>query len=208
MAEVARRTQEERKAQSERAIVEAAIELFSTEGYVKTTLSQVGKKAGYTGGLISNRFGSKENLLRAVLENISRGFREGVAERFLDDSDVKNSLHHYVHAYLSAVGKKKSSIRALYIVMGEALGAVSGVQADLAAFNRETREQITSLVRHGVESGQIDRRIDPESASLILLSLIRGVTMQLMTDPKACSLDSAIAEVNRAMDAYLWSEAD
>ena len=72
-----RRTQQERKAESERAIILAAMNLFARQGYMRTTLNEIGKAAGYTGGLVSHRFGSKEGLLQAVLKHIRT--------RFLDD---------------------------------------------------------------------------------------------------------------------------
>lgn len=70
----AHRTQAERKAKSDARIIHAAIELFAEQGYVRTTLNDVGNRAGYTGGLVSNRFGSKAALLRIVLDNIQRSF--------------------------------------------------------------------------------------------------------------------------------------
>ena len=71
-----RRTQAERKAESERRIIRAARELFARQGYMRTTLIEVGQSAGYTGGLVTHRFGSKEGLLNAVVDNSARRFAE------------------------------------------------------------------------------------------------------------------------------------
>ena len=69
-----RRTQEERKAESERQIIRAAIRIFARQGYLRTTLNQVGEEAGYTGGLVSHRFGSKAGLLKAVITDSGNRF--------------------------------------------------------------------------------------------------------------------------------------
>ena len=46
-----RRTQAERRAESEREILRAAATLFGRQGYIATTLEQIGKEAGYSSAL-------------------------------------------------------------------------------------------------------------------------------------------------------------
>lgn len=202
-AQPRRRTQAERKAESERKIISAAVELFASQGYVRTTLNQVGSRAGYTGGLISSRFGSKENLLKAVLKHISDGFLLGRAQGVIDPKDTAASLHGFVNIYLTDVASKKSSVRSLYVLMGEALGAISDVQEEVAAFNRLTRKRLAEIVQNGIELGQVPADVDADSASVMILSLIRGVTMQYLADPGNMKPQELADSVNEVIDAYL-----
>ena len=48
-------------------IMEKALELFGTQGYVSTSISQIAKAAGVSKGLMYNYFESKDELLRAIL---------------------------------------------------------------------------------------------------------------------------------------------
>ena len=198
-----RRTQEERRAESDEAIRLAAIELFADQGYLKTTLSQVGQKAGYTAGLISNRLGSKENLLKLVLQSISDGFLKNQLPEVIDETDVVASLHTIVESYLTSVADDTSAIRALYSVMGEAIGGVPEVKDDIARFNELTRNSFVALVAKGVESGQISSSVNPASAGLVILALIRGMTMQYLADPGSHPISNVIHETQAAIDAYL-----
>ncbi len=200
-----RRTQEERKAESERRIIEAAVELFATQGYVKTTLNQVGTRAGYTGGLISSRFGSKENLLRVVLKVVSDGFLKERISTVIDPADTRGSLHRFVEMYLTDVSKKQSAVRALYVVMGEALGAVAEVQQEVADFNQLTRERLAEIVAAGVSSGELGSDVNADSAAVLILALIRGVTMQYLSDPRRFQMPEVIASVNEMIDDHLFS---
>ena len=202
VATAKRRTQEERKAESERRILEAAVELFATQGYVKTTLNQVGTRAGYTGGLISSRFGSKENLLRAVLRRISDVFEDRVS-RVVDANDARATLRRIVEIYLTDVAKKNSAVRALYAVMGEALGAVGEVQGEVAEFNQLTRERLARIVANGVESGEIPSTVNPDAAAMLILGLIRGVSLQYLADPRRFDVKAVTASINRMIDGYL-----
>lgn len=198
-----RRTQEERKAESERRIIEAAVELFATQGYIKTTLNQVGTRAGYTGGLISSRFGSKENLLKAVLEKIRDAFLSERIARIIDPVEARGTLHRFVDIYLTDVSKKRSAVRALYVVMGEALGAVAEVQQEVAEFNLLTRDLLAGIVADGIRSGELPADTDPDASAVLILALIRGVTMQYLSDPKQFQIEAVIESVNGMIDGYL-----
>ena len=57
-------TQAERVATSDRALIDAAIELIAERGYDRSTLAAIGEQAGYSRGLVTQRSGNKENLLR------------------------------------------------------------------------------------------------------------------------------------------------
>jgi AcrR family transcriptional regulator len=65
-----RRSQAERSALSEDRLLDAALQLISERGYDRTTLQAIGDVAGYSRGLVSHRFGSKEGLLWALLERM------------------------------------------------------------------------------------------------------------------------------------------
>ena len=55
-------TQAERTALSDQKMFEMAIELVNERGTAKTTLKDIGEGAGYSRGLASYRFGSKDGL--------------------------------------------------------------------------------------------------------------------------------------------------
>lgn len=52
------------------SLIAAACELFATAGYAETTVKQIAKRAGMDVRLFSYYFESKEELLRAAIENL------------------------------------------------------------------------------------------------------------------------------------------
>ncbi len=180
-----RRSQEERKAESERRIIRAAIELFATQGYMRTTMNQVGESAGYTGGLVSHRFGSKEGLLKAVLERISSRFLEDQLRPGIDVDSAAGSLENIIRIYLDEVTVRESRIRALYVIMGEALGAVPEVLTGIATLNQGFRDNLVRVIERGVEQGEFRSDIDAPASAVFILGLLRGITMQMLADPAA-----------------------
>ncbi len=70
MAQVKRKTQAERSDLSDRLMRDAAIELIVAQGTAATTLKDVGEKAGYSRGLASYRFGSKDALFSFIMRSL------------------------------------------------------------------------------------------------------------------------------------------
>ena len=179
------RTQEARKAESERRIIKAAGELFARQGYTGTTLADVGKRAGYTGGLVSHRFGSKEGLLKAVVQRASNRFLSDQLEPALDERSAESALRSYIEVYLNEVSVRESRMRTLYVVMGEALGAVPEIADEIATMNRGIRRYLERIIQRGVEAGEFRSDLKPERSAVLILGLLRGITMQYLADRKA-----------------------
>lgn len=89
---------QQRGVQRRRAILDAAIDLFGRQGYQGTGLSAIAQEAGITASAIIHHFGSKEGLLRAVLDehdarsaarlsaHVGRGVT-GLVDALLDNAD-------------------------------------------------------------------------------------------------------------------------
>jgi AcrR family transcriptional regulator len=182
-----RRTQEQRKSESERKIIIAAIELFARQGYMRTTMTEVGKAAGYTGGLVSHRFKSKEGLLKAVVTSSLSSFLDDQIRPGTEAGELsaEQAINKYVEIYLSEVFVRGSSIRALYVIMGEALGAIPEIRPPIAQLNKSTRHILANIIQQGIDAGEFNNTTDPNDAAVIILGLIRGVVMQYLTDSRS-----------------------
>lgn len=192
-----RRTQAQRRTHSERRIIRAAIELFSKQGYLRTTLTQVGEVAKCSGGLVSHRFGSKEGLLFAVVENISHRFHEDQLLPFIEEGTAEASLAQYIEIYLKEIVTRENHVRALYVIMGEALGPVPEVRGRISRLNKGHREMLATILERGIESEEFDCSVHPDLAATMILGLIRGVTMQFLADPRSIKIEQLVPEVQR-----------
>lgn len=179
------RTQEARKAESERKIIKAAGELFARQGYTGTTLADIGKRAGYTGGLVSHRFGSKEELLKAVVSRATQRYVSDQLEPALSEGSAEDALRSYIEVYLNEVSVRESRMRTLYVVMGEALGAVPEIADEIAGLNRSIRRYIERIIQRGIDAGEFRRDLKPARSAVLILGLLRGITMQYLADRKA-----------------------
>ena len=74
MGSKAKKRFKEMRLRSEEKILTAALELFATQGYKNTSISDIAKKAEISKGLMYNYFESKKALLRAL---VSKAITEG-----------------------------------------------------------------------------------------------------------------------------------
>jgi len=200
--------QQTRRDNSDARIIAAAIELFANQGYQKTTLIQVGHAAGYTGTLISNRFGSKDGLLRAVIAHVLRRFRSEQRPFGLqpDDRPAEELLRTFVSEYLQDVAQKQSRIRAIHMIMGEALGGQPEIRTQIIKVNSVFRTKLEEHIRHGVQTGAFRADIDVENAAIIIVGLLRGVTSQFLTEPRTVKIIDLIPPVQASVFSILRAE--
>jgi AcrR family transcriptional regulator len=189
------RTHEQRREQSEKQMLKAAIALFARQGYLKTTLAEVGREAGYTAGLVSHKFGSKEGLLQAVVDHISNRFLNDQLGEAIEQSSATDSLRNYIDIYLTEVSLREGPMRALYVIMGEALGAVPEIRQSIADLNAGARGRLMDIIQRGIEQGEFRKETDAEAAAALIIGALRGLVMQHLIDPKKLNLKNMRAMV-------------
>jgi len=84
------------------ALLAAARELFAERGYSGVATEEIVKRAGVTRGALYHHFADKEDLLRAVLHELSRGLAEASAAAALKETDQWQQIIAAVGAFLDA----------------------------------------------------------------------------------------------------------
>ncbi len=87
-------------------IIDAALLLFTQNGYHKTTISQIAKQAGVSKGLTYNYFDTKEELLFAIIDNASESIIE-IAERLVSSSGYQTTLLNFLDDYFHFLKSNK-----------------------------------------------------------------------------------------------------
>lgn len=192
-----RRSNKERRRDSDQRIINAAIELFAQQGYLKTTLIQIGKVAGCTGTLVSNRFQSKEGLLRAVMAHIMSRFEN--EEKKEKPEKASDKMRGFLELYFQDVAQNEVRIRALHVLIGEALGSLPEIQDEITNVYILFRGDIARFIRYGLQSGEYRDDIDIDQTAILIVGILRGITMQYLADPKAVDLDAMLPVIQKTI---------
>ena len=98
----ARRTQAERSAATRAALLRAARELFGSKGYAATGREEIVDRAGVTRGALYHHFANKEEVFRAVFEEMELEIVARVAEAAMGAGGPLEQLAVGSQAYLDA----------------------------------------------------------------------------------------------------------
>ncbi len=187
-----RRTQKERREETERRVLAAATALIAEHGSRALTLAKVGGAAGYSRGIVSHHFGSRENLLRAVIRD-ARTFplpKPG--------DSAADWLAETVRAYLANITSRSPSARAFLQMWGEAIAADPVLMPLYADHDASFRRLLADRVRDGIRDGSVRRDADPEAMAVALVGLLRGIALQLISTPPPARIPAIIDEAERS----------
>ncbi|MAE96207.1 MAG: TetR family transcriptional regulator [Deltaproteobacteria bacterium] len=185
-----RKTQEERKAESTQALLEAAVRLIGQEGSVRTSLARIGAEAGFSRGIVNERFGTKQALIEGLVDDVQQQIREGVLESARGQEQGLDSLLAVVDAYLANVARSEDTGRAFYVMMAESIGPVPELREKFAQATRELRDFLGREIQAGIDGGDIRPSIDPAAQAALIVGSLRGLTLQRLVDPSGVDIDT------------------
>lgn len=181
MKEANGRTQEQRREESVQAMVQAAIELIAEKGMAGLTMAEVGIKAGYSRGLAHLHFGSKENLLSACLEYLSRDFNVQRKKDGVDTTGL-NDIYSLVDAYTQRPDNAVKRIRAMFFIVLDSSVANSPLYGFVHDYNEKNMAHVEFKLNEAKARGQIKPNVDTHSAAFILMSLLRGISLHRLNN--------------------------
>lgn len=181
-----RRTQEQRRSETERRVLDAATRLIAQRGSRAVTLGEVGREAGYSRGIVHAHFGNRERLLEAVVRD---------AQRF-DVPDVPGTgldrIAALVTAYLGNLRDRRPATGAFLLLWAESVAGELVLGPLFAERDEAFRGALAESVREGVADGSIRADADPEAVAVVLLGVLRGIGMQ-QASPAGPFVDNAFA---------------
>ena len=142
------------RAVREQQMLDAAVEMFSINGYHDTSMDAIAAKAEISKPMLYLYYGSKEELFAACLERELTRFIEGVREDINLDQSPKDLLHNTIRAFMRYIDANRASWIVMYT-------QATSSQA-FAHMVREGREQIVDLVAGLLRTGTRGPRPDAE----------------------------------------------
>lgn len=173
-----RLTQAERSEYSTQRLLEAATELIAEQGYSCTTIPQIAQKAGYSHGLVTQRFGSKGELIETLAKRFHDYFRAERLVPAIKQGGGRETLVIMTDAYIDAVVSSDVLGRAYYQLYGESIMLGPEIHDTFVRADRDFRRALQSVI----ERDELPRRVNPHTLATLILSILRGFAMQWMRD--------------------------
>lgn len=178
------------------AIIAAAHRVLARDGYDAATIKAVAREAGVAPGLLHYYFGSKDDLLAAVLRAISDAYV--VDGRQMIASHPPDAL---AHAGIRDAQRRAEQQPETYRLRYElfALGLRNPTQREgVAALLANARAGIAAVARQADGA----HTADPDALAAVLLACFDGLALQRLVDPHF-DLAGAYAVLVRMVDGLV-----
>lgn len=174
---------EERKGQ----ILDAAISVFSRLGFVRARMEDVARESGLAKGTLYLYYGSKDDLIAALLRHIfGLGMRD--LRSVLSDESSSGERLLQLSRQTSRDIKRLSILLPIWFEFYAVAARNEGVRRFVKGFFHEYRSSLAVIIREGIEQGEF-RDADVEEVAVTLVSLFEGMTLLWAFDPDAISIE-------------------
>ncbi|MFW6020170.1 MAG: TetR/AcrR family transcriptional regulator [Bacteroidales bacterium] len=162
------------------AIVDAALELFATEGYHSASIAKIAKKVNISKGLVYNYFNSKEELLIKVVENATTD-----VYKYFDlnnDGVLQNTeMEEFINGTFQML-KEKIQFWRLYLSFAFNPQIFEIISRNIPAKSEKIVEMLVDYFRRqGVN--------DPMGETIYFVSVLKGITIQYIMAPDQYPLE-------------------
>jgi len=199
-----RKTQEERRGEAERRLIDAAAAMVSEAGPAKVTVANVGERAGYSRGLVSHHFGSKRALMQRLVESVTYQFREALFDQ--QSGDALGELSTLIDIYFDVVSDLQPINRARLVLWADAVANPSDdVRPAMVNADKEFREEIEKRLRHAITTDQVPTTVNAHGLATVIIAMLRGVALQSLIDDSV-DLVAARFEIEQLLLTRLQKE--
>lgn len=150
-------TREAKKRQTKKAILAAAIELFSTHGFEKTSIAQLAKNAGVGKGTVYSYFKTKQDLLLAFCEDELEFIHEQLDNKTDQDTPILEQLVTIFMAEFEYVTRNPEFGR---LYMQEIVFPRQGLSTKHKESENKYFDMIFPILRRAQERGEIRQEFE------------------------------------------------
>jgi len=163
-------------------IMAAAIDTIAALGYGQASLSRIAETAGTSKGVILYHFGSKDDLIRELVSELSARGRAYLGPRLEAEPTGTLMLRTYIQANLAFIQENRNHVLAIVEI------ALNGRSADGSPlYDMSIREAGTvalqELLAHFQGTGEFRDDFDPLVMALAIRAALDGVPARLARDP-------------------------
>ena len=176
------------------ALSAAARQLFTERGYAATSTTEIVERAGVTRGALYHHFAAKDELFRAVFEQLESEVTEHVAHQALTSDDPLEQLRRGTRAYLDAC--IDPAVQRVVLLDGP---SVLGWEM----WQEIEQRYGYGLVVAGVEAAIAAGLIAAQPVEALAHALFGALTEAGMVVARAAEPRAARAEMEAAMDRLL-----
>ncbi|WP_432925419.1 TetR/AcrR family transcriptional regulator [Microbispora sp. CA-135349] len=155
--------------------------LTHRRGYAQASLARIAKLAKISTGVISYHFGSKDELIRAVVAEVARIATEMVEPRIVAQANATDALRVYIEANLEFMRAHPKPLLAFVEIITHGRDPEGG-PSPYAPQHEIALEDLQKVLAWGRATGEF-RDFDPRTMAIAIRGAIDAVPAQMLVRP-------------------------
>ena len=164
--------------QRRREIIEAARRCFLQNGFHQTTTDEICREASITPGGLYHYFGSKEEIISAVIEDAAQTTVHNLRSTAEASGDLRTAVQALAAQFFEWIRDPEldSVTRLDMEIWGETLRneKLAGITRESRALRRQWLE---SLIRGAIDEGVYTKDVDPRGLANLIMSIFDGLRL-------------------------------
>lgn len=177
-----RLTQAERRDRSERELLGAAMRVVAAQGVSAATFDAIGREANFSRGLVTQRFGSKDGLIRALITHLHAWQADSLEDAQVSDMDGLTALCAFVELHCETI-RTSVETDTYFMLLAAAVADRLETREAFRDSHEIERLLIRGFIERGQASGDIRKDVDADAEALLAGCSLLGMRMQALVDP-------------------------
>ena len=169
----------EQTGNTEERILKQAMRLFLEKGYHGTSIDDITKAAGLTKGALYWHFGSKEDLLKRIVEEFERRFLDGLIQAVKDaQGDILDKMEKFFRYNAAFSYYNRELCVSFTTLAAELVGAHHGTEPEFKRVYKKYQKFLSNLILQGKKEKIFKKEIDPDLTALIIIAFHDGILIR------------------------------
>jgi AcrR family transcriptional regulator len=178
----------DRAARRRDEIIAAASALFARHGYRGTGLAEIAAQVGITQAGLLYHFGSKDGLLRAVIEHRDSNSETFATALLGDPATALGRLPDFARRNKAHVELAKL----FTVLVAESLEEHAPSHAHFVERYRALRAITGDIIRKGQGAGYVRADVDPDAKAVEIIATLDGLQIQWLLDPDRVDIVTSV----------------
>ena len=185
-----------------RLLMDAALAIFTAEGYERATVDEIVREAGFSKGAFYVHFESKEDLFWALLEERIEHQQEAFREAMSPTAPAAESLRTILDGVFT-LDRKDPLWRAIFPEFAAHAARNEKVRGRLADLYARWHGFIVSALEAGQGAGRVRKDIDADFVASVLIAVVEGTIMQSRLAPDRVRLEVMAEPLSQLLAQWL-----
>jgi AcrR family transcriptional regulator len=177
-----RRTQAERREESDRGLIQGAIRVIASQGVAAATFESIGRESGYSRGLAAQRFGSKQGLIDAIIDYLDKSLSDELIEAGVYRKNGLEAVLAFIEVSFRRMSQEGEP-RAYFMLLASSVADLSASSLSFAALHQRIKERLIGIIERGMKDGSIRKDIEVAATAVTIGSMTLGASMAALVDP-------------------------